>query len=216
MNRGQLRSRTRRDIKDTVKPYLVSDDDLDDMINEAEVEAARRAFLLVDSTSVAASVDLSAGDLGADLHPSVIYIRRARLASVGRPLLPRVARSMDEMNPHWEEAEASTPIVFVPDWQTGYIRTWPPTNQDDTINMTVVRKPLSSMDADDDEPEIREHYHLMLLDWVKFRVYSIQDNDLYDPRKADKHEAAFIRNFGVAAPLDEHWAQEQYFDVGAN
>jgi len=203
-------------MKDAKKPYFFSDDDLDTWLNEAEVEAARRAFLLVDSTSVAASVDLAAGDLGAELHESVIYIRRARLASTGRPLTPKVARTMDEMVPSWESSEPSTPITFVPDWQTGYLRTWPPTNIDDTVLMTVVRKPLKPMSRDTDTPEVKGHYHLMLLDWAKHRAYSTPDSDFFDPKKADKHETAFIRNFGQAAPIDEHWAQEQYFDVGAN
>lgn len=216
MNKGEIRNRCRREMKDTRKPYLFSDEQLDDLINEAEVEAARRAFLLVDSTSEAASVDVSAGDIGADLHPSVIYIRRARLASTQKQLVPVVCRTMDETIPAWESATVSTPIAFVPDWQTGYLRLWPPTNVADSIAMTIVRKPLKRMIKDTDVPEIREHYHAMLIDWVKFRAYSTPDSDFFDPKKADRHESAFVRNFGQSAPIDEHWAQEQYFDVGAN
>lgn len=216
MNKGELRTRARREMKDMVKPYFFSDEDIDAWINEAETEAARRAFLLVDSTSAAATVDLSAGELGGDLHPAVIYVRRARLASTKRPLIPKVARTMDEENPSWEDAMASTPMVFVPDWQTGYFRVFPPPKADDTVYLSVVRKPLSEMVADEDSPEIREHYHPMLLDWVKFRAFSTPDSDFFDQKKAERHEAAFVRNFGQAAPIDEHWAQEQYFDVGNN
>lgn len=216
MNKGDLRNRVRREMKDTVRPYFFEDDDLDAWLNEAETEAARRALLLVDSTSEATVLDLDAGSLGADLHPSVIYIRRARLASTKRPLSPKVSRSMDEEVPAWEEATASTPHIFVPDWQTGFFRVYPPSKVADVAHLTVVRKPLKEMVSDTDKPEIREHYHPMLLDWVKFRAYSTPDSDFFDQGKADKHEAAFVRNFGVSAPLDEHWAQEQYFDVGAN
>lgn len=216
MNKGELRWQLREDIKDTKKPYFFSDEYLDRILNEAETEAARRAFLLVDSTSRVTSIDLSAGDSGADLDPSIIYVRRARLASTKRPLIPCVSRAMDEMIPSWEEDSASVPLRFVPDWQTGYIRLWPPTKKADVISMTVVRKPLSTMDGDDDEPEIREHYHLMLLDWAKHRCYASQDFDLFDPNKSETHKAEFVRNFGESRPLDEHWAQEQYYDVGAN
>lgn len=216
MNKGEIRNRCRREMKDTRKPYLFSDEQLDDWINEAEVEAARRAFLLVDSTSDAATLDIAAGDVGADLHPSVIYVRRARLVSIQKQLVPVVCRTMDETSPAWESATASTPIAFVPDWQTGYLRLWPPNKIDDTVAMTVVRKPLKPMTKDSDVPEIREHYHAMLLDWPKFRAYSTPDSDFFDQKKADRHEAAFVRNFGQSAPIDEHWAQEQYFDVGAN
>lgn len=216
MNKGELRNRARREMKDAIKPYFNSDPDLDTWLNEAEVEAARRALLLVDSTSEATEVELAAGELGGDLHPAVIFIRRARLVSTKRPLIPKVSRTMDEELPSWEDATPSTPIVFVPDWQTGYFRTFPPTNVADVARLTVVRKPLRSMVNDTDSPEIPEHYHLMLLDWVKFRAYSQPDSDFFDQQKADRHEQAFIRNFGQSAPIDEHWAQEQYYDVGSN
>ncbi len=216
MNKGQLRQQLRADIKDDVKKYFFTDAHLDRLINEAEIEAARRALLLVDSTSRVTSIDLSAGDSGAYLDPSIIYVRRARLASTKRPLTPCVARAMDEMIPSWEEDQASVPIRFVPDWQTGYIRLWPATRLADRLSMTVVRKPLNAMVDDEDEPEIREHYHLMLLDWVKHRCYAVQDFDLYDPKKSEAHKTEFVRNFGESRPLDEHWAQEQYYDVGAN
>jgi hypothetical protein len=216
MNLGELRARARREMKDTAKPYLISDEDIDAWLNEAEIEAARRAFLLVDSTSDAAVVDITAGELGGELHPSVIYVRRARLASTKRPLIPKVSRSMDEENPSWEEASPSTPLVFVPDWQTGYFRIFPPSLVADTALLTVVRNPLATMQGDEDSPEIREHYHPMLLDWVKFRAYSQPDADLFNARLAEKHESAFIKNFGQVAPIDEHWALEQYYDVGNN
>lgn len=216
MNRKQLRDRCRREMRDTVRPYLVRDDDIDAWLAESEDEATRRAFLLVDSTSDVTEVSVSAGELGADLDPRIIFIRRARLQSTKRPLIPKVSRTMDEEVPSWEDASPSTPVIFVPDWQTGYLRLYPPPKVDETVRLTVVRKPLFPMAADDDEPEIREHYHPMLLDWVKFRAYSLPDTDLFDANKAAFHEAAFIKNFGQAAPIDEHWAQEQYFDVGAN
>lgn len=215
MNKEQLRARWRRDVKDTVKPFLWSDDDFDDWINEAEREAARRAFLLVDSTSDAAQLDLAAGDIGADLDPSVIFVRRATLPS-GKPLVPRVARAMDEEVPGWENAQASTPVVFVPDWQARYLRFWPPTKLATTVRMTVVRLPRKAMTADADSPEIPEHDQLHLLDWVKFRCYDVQDSDGYDPEKSAKHEKKFIDRFGQSTSIGEHWALEQYYDVGAN
>lgn len=216
MNKGELRGRHRRETRDTIKPYLASDEDIDGWLNEAETEAARRALLIVDSTSDAARLDIGAGDVGAGLHEAVIYVRRARLASTKRPLVATVARTMDEMSPSWEEAPASTPQRFVPDWQTGYLRLYPPSLVADTINLTVVRKPLAPMVDDGDSPELQEHYHAKLLDWTKYRAYSVPDSDLFDAGKAAYHEAEFIKNFGESRPIDEHWAQEQYYDVGAN
>lgn len=216
MNLGELRARFRKEIRDNVKPYFFDDETVDAWINEAQDEACRRALLIVDSTSDAASVSLSAGDIGADLDPSVIFIRRAKILGAGNPLVPKVARSMDEEMPAWEESIASTPLVFVPDWQRDYFRVWPPTRDDITIKMTVVRTALAPMVGDKDAPEIKGTYHVHLLDWAKHKAFAVPDMDAYDPKKSAAHEAAFVRNFGDRSPFDEHWAMEQYYDVGAN
>lgn len=216
MNLGELRARFRSEEKDAVAPYLWSDEDLNAWINDAQEEACRRALLLVDSTTSAALAAYGAGDIGVALDPSVIYVRRATLAGNNLPMAPRVARTMDEEVPGWENAQASVPRVFVPDWQTGYLRFWPPAVAAGTVRMTVVRTPLSPMESDSDEPEIRAQYHAYLLDWVRARAYNTQDADTYDPKKADKSMALFVQRFGDTTPANEHWALEQYYDIGAN
>lgn len=215
MTLAELRARFRREVFDTALPYLFSDEDVNIWINEAQDEACRRALLLVDSKSSAARVSFAAGAIGFDLHPSVIFVRRAVLASTNIPLTPIVSRTMDEQVPGWEGSMASTPRAFIPDWQTNYLRLWPPSVAANSAYMTVVRTPLDPM-GDSDEPEIRREYHAHLLDWAKFRAFSVPDSETYAPDKAAKHEAAFIKQFGEASAVNEHWALEQYYDIGAN
>lgn len=216
MTLEELRDRFRREEKDTETPHLWSDEDLNAWLNEAQDEACRRALLLVDSTSQAARVSFAAGAIGIDLDPSVIFVRRGMLASSNLPLIPKVARSMDEEVPGWEGSLPSVPRVIVPDWQTNYLRFWPPALAAGRVNLTVVRTPLAPMVEDIDAPEIRAQYHPFLLDWVKHRAYSVPDTDTFNADKAAKHEAAFIRQFGEASAVNEHWALEQYYDVGHN
>ena len=216
MTLAELRARFRSEEHDAVAPYLWADSDLNAWLNEAENEACRRALLLVDSTTAASSVTFLAGAVGIALPASVIYVRRAKLASSGIPLAFRVARTMDEEVPGWEGATASIPRVAVPDWQTGYLRFYPPALAAGTVNMTVVRTPATPMSSDSHTPEIRAQYHSYLLDWVKFRAYSVQDIEVYDPKKAATFEAAFIHRFGDTSAVNEHWALEQYYDIGHN
>lgn len=215
MNLQQFRDQFRRDTRDDRTPPMWSDDEIDGYANDAEDEACRRALLLVDSTSSAAEVSLSAGDLGVELHPSVIYIRRARSANAGQ-FSPKVARSMDDEIPGWEDTAPGRPVVFVPDWQSGYLRLWPPSATDDVVRLTVVRTPIKPMTADSDVPEIPTRYHRALLDWMKHLGYQKQDADTMDLVKAAKFEERFAAEFGPASTAkDEHWALEQYYDVGA-
>jgi len=215
MTLAELIARFRREEVDAVEPYLWSDVELTAWFNEAQDEACRRALLLIDSKSPAAKVSFAAGAMGIELDPSVIFVRRAALAANNIPLMPRVARTMDEEVPGWEGAMASTPRVFVPDWQTDYLRFWPPALTGGTLNMTVVRLPADVMGTSG-EPEIAARYQPFLLDWVRFRAYSKQDAETFNATKAEKNEEAFIKQFGAASAVNEHWALEQYYDIGAN
>ena len=215
MTLAELRTRFRIEEQDTATPYLWSDAELAIWINEAQDEACRRGLLLVDSRSVASKATFSASAIGVDLHPSVIFVRRACLASSNIPLVPKVARSMDEEVPGWEGSMASVPRVFVPDWETSYLRFWPPSVASGTVNMTVVRTPLD-VASDGDDMEILPRYQPYLLEWVRFRAYSKQDAEVFNPAKAKASEALFISQFGQASAVNEHWALEQYYDIGHN
>lgn len=216
MTLEEFRLRFRQGTGDLSKPYLWSDEEVDQFANDAEDEACRRAGLLVDSSSPEASeIVISARDEAVDLHESVIFVRRARLASSGRTLSPRVARAMDEECPGWEDTPASIPQIFVPDWESGKLRLWPPAAQADTLKLTVVRTPLVPMEKDGDSPSIPRRYHAALLDWMYHLAYLKQDADAFDPKKAAQHEGRFTAEFGPpSSAIDEHWAAEQYYDVG--
>jgi len=145
----------------------------------------------------------------------VIFVRRATLASSNAPMIPKVVRSMDEEIPGWEGAMASVPRVFIPDWQTGYLRFWPPAVASGTVNMTVVRAPLD-VAGDGDDLEIAPRYQPFLLDWVRYRAYSKQDAEVFNATKVKDSAEAFEKQFGKASAVNEHWALEQYYDMGHN
>lgn len=215
MNLSELRDLFRYTTGDTAKPPLWKDEEIDEYANDAVDEACRRANLIVDSTSDLAQVSLSAGDSYFDIDESIIYIRRAILASVGRTLCPKVSRSMDEEVPNWEAATASVPMVFVPDWNTGKVALWPPSSSADTIRMTVIRTPKDEMVNDEDEPEIAKRFHRALLDWMLHLGYLKQDADTFDPKKAAQHEERFAGEFGPpSSAIDETFGAEQYYDIG--
>lgn len=214
MNRAELRKAFREETGDKSIPPFVSDAEVNRYLNEAEDDAARRSGLLVDSSSEAAEVDLAANDDAIELHSSVIYVRRLRLTP-GGTLTPRVARAMDEEVPGWEDTLPSRPAVFVPDWESGKLRLWPPTSAATTAKMTVVRTPLRPMEEDGDSPELPPRCHYALVYGAMARAYRKHDADFFDPEAANRAEEQFTAEFGPpVTALDEHWAIEQYYDVG--
>lgn len=215
MNLRDLIDRFRLDTQDLQAPFAWTDDEIRDYANEAEDEACRRASLLVDSSSASTEIDVAAGEAVLELDESVIYVRRAILVSTGRRLVPRVVRAMDDEVPGWESNQASSPVVFVPDWESGKLRLWPPSAKVDVVRTTIVRTPLKPMSNELDTPEIPRRHHAGLLDWMKHLGYLKRDTDTFDPKKASEHEERFTAEFGPpSAAIDEHWAAEQYYDIG--
>lgn len=215
MTLAELRSLYRRMAGDTVKPYLCSDEAVDFWANEAEVEACRRAHILVDSVSDASQLFLNAGDSVLELDDRVIAIRRARLVNGNRNLRFIVLRDMDDRFPGWENATPSTPLVLIPDYQSGAVALYPPSGVQDTVRMTVVRTPMSRMTEDEHCPEIPQRYHAALVHYILSEAYNTQDADLFDAKKAEKHALLFAAEFGPkVTATNERWALEQYYDIG--
>lgn len=202
-------------VTDAVKPYLWSSDEFRGFLGEAQIEAVRRAHLLVDSTSPLTQPDVIAGDLLVALDPRVISVRRVRTASRGRALVRKSARDMDCEVPGWEDATPSCPIVFIPDYESNKLALWPPSKDDDTLRLTVIREPLSLISEDSDELEIPPRYHLSLLYWVSYRAYMKPDADTLNPGEAKAALEHFEAEFGKrSAAIDEHWNAEQNHDLG--
>jgi hypothetical protein len=197
----------REEAADNGRPPFVSDQSLIRFANEAQREACRRGRMLVDSTSAVCTVGIVAGEPLVELDQSIIYVRRARLSSNGTVLRPASIGEMDEWGGRWDSSTGQ-PIIFLQDFQTGYLRLYPiPTNNDDLL-LTVSRMPLSDMSDDSDEPEVRAEVHPAIVQWMLYRAYSRQDSDMFDQRKAATSLAEFEREFGKrASARNEQWSR---------
>lgn len=213
MNRGELRAAWRIRVMDTEAPYLWSDHEFAEFLDEAQVEACRRAHLLVDSSSGLTQANISALERFVEIDSRIIFVRRAR---IGRQVLQQTTtRAMDAQIPAWESCGAGAPLAYLTDWQTGGVALYPPPAMDGVLSMTVVRDPLYPLSTDDDSPEIPPRYHLALLHWVSFRAYSKQDPDAQDPKSAANALALFEAEFGPrAGAINERYSLENYSEHG--
>ena len=206
----------RRRIKDTKRPYLVSDEDGLLFANQAQCEAARRARLLVDSQSPMCAIAISVGDPVIPIDPKIISIRRARLSSRSVPLRKRRVRDMDEQCPGWDSSTSkSTPMVIVTDFGANQLYSYPTSNIDDVLMLTVTREPLVQLSDMGDNPEIAPRYHHGLISWMAYRAYLTDDADIYDQNQAAKALTEFESEFGPRiSAVDEQFEFENYDDVG--
>lgn len=211
MTLKELLDYSRRQLDDTKTPYLWSKADLVLWLNEAEREAARRARLLVDSrTAEVCELTVVADEPYLTLDPRVLFVRRARLASVSWYLKKFDVRDLDECRPGWE-SETGDVWGYVQNEDSRHLRLVGTPTASDTLKITVSRLPLVEMAADTDEPEIRSPYHLNLHHWVLWRAYSVDDTDLRDDEKAARNLALFEAEFGRrSTAIDEQWTREHH------
>lgn len=201
----------RRATDDSIAPYLTSDDDWMEFANDAQSEACRRSRLIVDSTTAEiCQVALVPGTDVYPLDPRVMFVRRVSLAGILPALSPVSYKTLDKGAPDWQ-TETGEPRAYIKDFDTGMFRPYPAPDAAYTANLTVVRLPMAAMDDGDNTPEIHSRFHRALSDWMLFRAYSRPDSEVYNPKKADLHEAAFEREFGKhSSAQDEVWIEREH------
>ena len=217
MNLGKIIEAFREEIRDTKKPYLVSDTLAKRYANQAESQVARRSRLIVDSTTDGvAIVGYTANDPIVQIDPRIISIRRARLRSGSNPLLKRKVRDMDCELRGWDSSSnTSTPFVIVVDYESNVLRLYPTPSADGELMMTVTVEPLVEMESISDTPTIAPRNHDGMINWMKFRAYSNNDLDLYSPENAAKALVLFEQEFGeLSGSINEQYEFENYDDLG--
>lgn len=174
MNLQKLREYTRIRLDDTEEDYLWSNTFINFHLNEAVEEAATRANLLDEHNHAEFNIAVDQTSQQYELNDKIIIITGICWESTGKPLAKN----------EWQTTER---YLFLKDK--------PQTT--DNLLISCYRTPLETMTDDDDAPEIAERHHYRLIDWVLFRAYSIPDSDQNDEARAQKHEAEFIKSFGI-------------------
>ncbi len=196
-----LECRTRLD--DVNKPYLWLDESIISWINEAQIEACRRARLISDSSL---SVNVAIGTPSYDIPNGVIQIRKARLSLEDSTLCFVGSRDMDEDVSGWE-SHAGTPTSIITDIDSNMFTLYPKPIISDTLNLTVIREPSEIID-DSSVLEIPNRFHYALADWVLHRAYQVRDSETMDKNKSIEHLALFENEFGVRSS-----AKDEIFNI---
>lgn len=209
-----LRTRCRTISGDTAKPPQTSDLEWDDLLNEAQDEAARRARLFVDSTTPElCEIALNAVDATYPLDERVIFVRRARLDGKTNALGRASYKDLDEQRPGWE-SDTGEPTSFVPDFDSRSFRPYPSPDAAYTAKLTVVRLALERIEGDV-EPELRAHLQLRLVDYALAKHFAKPDPDVHDETRSKYHMDLFEAEFGAkSSALDEQWQETQYGFTG--
>ncbi len=166
MTRQELRSLVRQRMRDNSNPPLVSDDEIDANLNEAQRETCVRALLIEEDVDLA----ITTTSLRYKLSPKIIDVIGIT-TSDGRPF-------SDE----WTLTETTLELDKLP-------------TADDTLTLRCYLLP-DDMESDDEEPSIRSVYHVQMVDWAISLCYLLPDPDLFDEQASKRFEARFVQSFG--------------------
>lgn len=198
MNLSALIQRFRREADDKVKPYLWSDPDVTDYLNDAEAEAARRANLIRDSREI----DVSAGDTTVEIGAAIYDIQYAELTFADGTfarLRPTDRETLTANNPRWR-SETKKPESFIHDEKSlafdGIL------SEDATLYLEFYRTPEVPMASESSSPEIAEQHHDRLVDGALAMAFSRPDADGFDPNRAKEADARFTAYFGKPKTAD--------------
>jgi len=192
-------SRTRSRLDDMVEPYLWSNNDITDCLNEVINELCRDMPMIEDSTgTTVCRYSITKDDPLVNLNSRITILKKARLASQNDPLLLRNAHWMDANYPGWESSASGLPTILITEGVgTGKARIYPPPNANDTLWVSVYRLQLVDMFWATDQtyqPEIPAIYHDKLFNGILWKAYSKQDVDTLDLKKVAAHERMWLRD----------------------
>lgn len=193
MNSTGLFSAFRSDVRDEVTPFLWSNNDLARYAHAAQVQFCKLEGGIADSSSDATQVLVVDGEAFAVLHPSILKVRHARRLSDGREL---DILNLEDLQTRPEYAGGTLittgPVrAMVLGMETGKVRWVHIPVADDTVQLTVNRKPLTPITGPGIALEIEEDHHEYLLLWMKYLAHMKQDAETFDKGRADNFKAQF-------------------------
>lgn len=178
---------------DAVSLLRWSNEELTRLINAAQIQACRSAFLLKNSTL---SIDVVADQPLYYIDKSIIKIKNAFLDSTGNELRKVEIEDLYSV-PRWKNV-AGLPNRYIVDYATGVLRLYPIPVDDDTISLISYVLPQTTMDwstKEIDEPEIKEQFQLDMLYYAAYLAYQKENANTFDPNRSEKFKLLFESQF---------------------
>jgi hypothetical protein len=208
-------------LDDNVLPYLWSDLEILAFLNYAEIQACRRANLIIDSSTASDSgtagtastmgvkplctLPVIAGQATYQLSPKILQVKRCQLGSMTVPLSGPVSRSsLDNLVSGWMGTggivgTAGTngfPCCFENE-PTNTLTLIPSPSANDTVYLTISRLPLLPITLST-SPSIDPKYEEGICDWAAHLAFMKPDSDTINLNLAKVYSDRFSAQFGPA------------------
>ncbi len=204
MTLDELMRRCRVLMDDKAEPFLVSDDDLRDWLNDAEVQACVRGRLLLeDADPRMCFVDIEADRHTYPLHPKLYELVRLDYKATGEsfstPIKVKSREWLDDNQPQWRDIRRDTRYAIQGETSIRLVST---PMKAGVLTIEGYRLPHRAMAGPADKPEIHEASHQYLIHWALRMAFSVPDSEIFDSQRARLAEDAFTAYFGPLPDSD--------------
>lgn len=191
-----LVAKFRREMDDTVQPYLWSEDDIVDYLDQAEDEFAD----LADAINEQIEVTYLADDVWLNIPGYVTRVRQAENADDAdvplynheewQKVLSTDDYGISTIPTGWKTKTGAVPVALVTD-TTGAARMYPIPTEDGAVTLTIFRRTLKHL-ADRGKFEVTDRRHQRcFLKLAKALAYMKHDAEAFNAQLAEKYEAEF-------------------------
>lgn len=213
MTLQELIRRFRVRAHDNVEPYLWSNQDVTDWLNEAEQQACLRGRLLREAARQdVCRMVLDPAQSTYVLHPAVTEITHMRVipgdGGRSRVVLLKSPDWLDAYVPDWRDEDQPVRMAIQDDCSLSLVGT---ISAGDVLMLECYRLPMASMADMADVPEIHQAHHEHLIDWALYRAFSVPDADAFDPKRSEQARQDFTAYFGE--PPDKDMLRSTRHDV---
>lgn len=180
----------RKRIDDAIAPYLWTDVEAVEYLNNVIDDFCEEALVLYDaSTSAIVEVSVVASTATYSVDDRIVKIDRAKLSNQTNTLDIRDTRYMDKEHGGWQDATNGIPTILIVEGQgTGNARLWPPPAANDTLELGVFKRPTTPITDDDLSvtPEMPTELHRQVYHGMMAQAFEKPDSETYDLRRAER------------------------------
>ena len=189
---------------DREKPFLTSDEEVTDWLNEAQDQACVRGRLMREEVLPAmCRIALLPDQHTYKLHEAAYEIINLRIlpanGGCSHPVTLKSREWLDNELPGWRDDTQPARFAIQDDTT---IRLVGKITGGDVLALECYRLPIKRLRSEMDKPEIHVAHHPHLIQWALHRAFSVPDAETFDPNRAALAEQAFTRYFGPLPDSD--------------
>ena len=237
MNTQDLYNLFRSQVKDDITPFLWSDPEVYDYMNDAHFMFCRLVRGIADSTTPTDTnglpltlIPVNANDIFEPISPLILKIREAQrdydnntltilnfedITSGHYLATPQQDTDYGFVNrPYKLDSVPGVTSAIIEGMEQEKIRLLPPSDRGFNIELIIYRLPLETITAaaapQNFEIDVQHHRHLLL--WMKYLAYSKEDAETFNKSKALENKALF-EEYCDRAKLEKDTREAKYRQI---